>query len=148
MSQSSEKARKYSRNHAERFRHELSNSSEFPASAETRRCERCQTCRRVACGPPSRVRCQERQSDAYPRPSRRIRRMARKLEKTNPRLMYGHYDVVPAEMEDGWNSPPFEPSKRRKDYARGATDDKGQLFIHIKALKSDLEASTAGRQST
>jgi acetylornithine deacetylase/succinyl-diaminopimelate desuccinylase-like protein len=59
-------------------------------------------------------------------------------------LVYGHYDVVPAAMEDGWSSPPFEPVvKDGKVYARGATDDKGQLFIHIKALESYLE--TAGR---
>ncbi len=58
-------------------------------------------------------------------------------------LVYGHYDVVPALMEDGWHTPPFEPVE--KDgfiYARGATDDKGQLFIHIKALESYLK--TAG----
>jgi acetylornithine deacetylase/succinyl-diaminopimelate desuccinylase-like protein len=57
-------------------------------------------------------------------------------------LVYGHYDVVPAEMEDGWETPPFEPVvKDGKIYARGTTDDKGQLFIHIKALESYLKAS-------
>jgi acetylornithine deacetylase/succinyl-diaminopimelate desuccinylase-like protein len=55
-------------------------------------------------------------------------------------LVYGHYDVVPALMEDGWDTPPFEPVvKDGKVYARGATDDKGQLFIHIKALESYLK---------
>lgn len=59
-------------------------------------------------------------------------------------LVYGHYDVVPAEMEDGWHTPPFEPvEKDGKIFARGATDDKGQLFIHVKALESYLK--TAGR---
>jgi acetylornithine deacetylase/succinyl-diaminopimelate desuccinylase-like protein len=57
-------------------------------------------------------------------------------------LIYGHYDVVPAVMEDGWDAPPFEPvEKDGKIYARGATDDKGQLFIHVKALESYLEAN-------
>ena len=57
-------------------------------------------------------------------------------------LVYGHYDVVPAAMEDGWDTPPFEPvEKEGKIYARGATDDKGQLFIHVKALESWLEGS-------
>ena len=57
-------------------------------------------------------------------------------------LVYGHYDVVPAEMEDGWDSPPFEPVvKDGKIFARGATDNKGQLFIHIKALESYLKTS-------
>ncbi len=59
-------------------------------------------------------------------------------------LVYGHYDVVPAQMEDGWHTDPFEPvEKDGKIYARGATDDKGQLFIHVKALESYLQ--TAGR---
>ncbi len=59
-------------------------------------------------------------------------------------LVYGHYDVVPALMEDGWHTDPFEPvEKDGKIYARGATDDKGQLFIHVKALESYLK--TAGR---
>jgi acetylornithine deacetylase/succinyl-diaminopimelate desuccinylase-like protein len=57
-------------------------------------------------------------------------------------LVYGHYDVVPAAMEDGWTTPPFEPAERDgKIYARGATDDKGQLFIHLKALESCLESN-------
>jgi acetylornithine deacetylase/succinyl-diaminopimelate desuccinylase-like protein len=55
-------------------------------------------------------------------------------------LVYGHYDVVPAAIEDGWDTPPFEPVvKDGKIYARGATDDKGQLFIHVKALESYLK---------
>lgn len=59
-------------------------------------------------------------------------------------LVYGHYDVVPAAMEDGWESNPFEPVvKDGKIFARGATDDKGQLFIHVKALESYLKTSGA-----
>jgi len=59
-------------------------------------------------------------------------------------LVYGHYDVVPALMEDGWNTDPFEPTvKDGKIYARGATDDKGQLFIHIKAIESYLKTAGA-----
>ncbi len=59
-------------------------------------------------------------------------------------LVYGHYDVVPALLEDGWETPPFEPVvKDGKIYARGATDDKGQLLIHVKALESYLEVGGA-----
>lgn len=59
-------------------------------------------------------------------------------------LVYGHYDVVPAAMEDGWDTDPFEPVvKDGKIYARGATDDKGQLFIHVKALEAFLQTSGA-----
>ncbi|MFT4038865.1 MAG: dipeptidase [Thermomicrobiales bacterium] len=55
-------------------------------------------------------------------------------------LVYGHYDVVPALIEDGWDTPPFEPVIiDGKIYARGSTDDKGQLYIHAKALESYLQ---------
>ena len=59
-------------------------------------------------------------------------------------LVYGHYDVVPASLEEGWDTDPFEPVvKDGKIYARGATDDKGQLFIHVKALESWLKTAGA-----
>ena len=54
-------------------------------------------------------------------------------------LIYGHYDVQPAEPLELWESPPFEPEVRGgKLYARGAVDDKGQLFLHVKALEAHL----------
>lgn len=54
-------------------------------------------------------------------------------------LVYGHYDVQPAEPLDLWTSPPFEPTIRNGNiYARGSVDDKGQLFLHIKALQAHL----------
>ena len=55
-------------------------------------------------------------------------------------LVYGHYDVQPAEPLDLWESPPFEPTLRDgRIYARGSVDDKGQLFLHIKALEAHLK---------
>lgn len=55
-------------------------------------------------------------------------------------LVYGHYDVVPAAIEDGWDTDPFVPVvKDGRIFARGATDDKGQLSIHAKALESYLK---------
>jgi acetylornithine deacetylase/succinyl-diaminopimelate desuccinylase-like protein len=55
-------------------------------------------------------------------------------------LVYGHYDVQPAEPLDLWTSPPFEPTVRDgKLYARGSVDDKGQLYIHVKAAESLLK---------
>jgi acetylornithine deacetylase/succinyl-diaminopimelate desuccinylase-like protein len=55
-------------------------------------------------------------------------------------LLYGHYDVQPPEPLDEWLSPPFEPTIRDgKIFARGATDDKGQIFSHIKGLEALLK---------
>jgi acetylornithine deacetylase/succinyl-diaminopimelate desuccinylase-like protein len=52
-------------------------------------------------------------------------------------LIYAHYDVQPVEPLDEWLSPPFEPTERNQNlYARGAVDDKGQLWMQIKALES------------
>lgn len=63
-------------------------------------------------------------------------------------LVYGHYDVQPADPIELWTSPPFEPTERSVDYAdgphlfaRGATDDKGQMFTHIKAVESWTKAN-------
>lgn len=55
-------------------------------------------------------------------------------------LIYGHYDVQPVDPLNLWDSPPFEPEIRGdKIYARGATDDKGQVFLHIKAIEAILK---------
>ena len=54
-------------------------------------------------------------------------------------LLYGHYDVQPPDPLDEWLSPPFEPTERDGNlYARGAVDDKGQMYMHVKALESLL----------
>lgn len=51
-------------------------------------------------------------------------------------MVYGHYDVQPVDPLELWDSPPFEPEIRdEKIYARGADDDKGQLFMHVKAFE-------------
>ena len=52
-------------------------------------------------------------------------------------LVYGHYDVQPADPLNLWHSPPFEPViKDGKIYARGACDDKGQVYMHVKAFET------------
>ena len=65
------------------------------------------------------------------------------IDKTLPTvLVYGHYDVQPPDPLDLWNSPPFEPVIQKTDlhpegaiFARGACDDKGQMYMHVKALE-------------
>ncbi|HEV2645436.1 MAG TPA: dipeptidase [Acidobacteriaceae bacterium] len=60
-------------------------------------------------------------------------------------LLYGHYDVQPPDPLDEWLSPPFEPTERNGNlYARGAVDDKGQMWMHVKALEA-LFATNEGR---
>jgi len=55
-------------------------------------------------------------------------------------LVYGHYDVQPPDPIDLWNTPPFEPKRENGTlYARGACDDKGQMFMHVKAAEAYLK---------
>ena len=55
-------------------------------------------------------------------------------------LFYGHYDVQPVDPVDLWESPPFEATVRDGEiYARGAADDKGQVFMHLKAIEAHLQ---------
>jgi acetylornithine deacetylase/succinyl-diaminopimelate desuccinylase-like protein len=59
-------------------------------------------------------------------------------------LCYGHYDVQPPDPLDEWISPPFEPAERNGNlYARGAVDDKGQVWAQVKALESLLSSKRA-----
>ncbi|RZK26534.1 MAG: dipeptidase, partial [Flavobacterium sp.] len=64
-------------------------------------------------------------------------------------LVYGHYDVQPADPMELWTSPPFEPVIKKTDlhpegaiFARGACDDKGQMYMHVKALEYMISNNT------
>lgn len=58
-------------------------------------------------------------------------------------LVYGHYDVQPSVPDELWETPPFEPTIRDGNiYARGACDDKGQVFMHIKAFETMMQTNT------
>ena len=58
-------------------------------------------------------------------------------------LVYGHYDVQPSVPDELWNTPPFEPTiKNGNIYARGACDDKGQMYMHLKAFETMMETNT------
>src|SRR5207342_674242 len=55
-------------------------------------------------------------------------------------LFYGHYDVQPVDPLELWESPPFEATVRDGElYARGSADDKGQVFMHLKAVEAHLK---------
>jgi acetylornithine deacetylase/succinyl-diaminopimelate desuccinylase-like protein len=59
-------------------------------------------------------------------------------------LFYGHYDVQPVDPLDLWKSPPFEATVRDGEiYARGSADDKGQVFMHFKAVEAHLKQTSA-----
>ncbi|MES2618736.1 MAG: dipeptidase [Bacteroidota bacterium] len=64
-------------------------------------------------------------------------------------LVYGHYDVQPADPVELWHSPPFEPVIKKTEehpegaiYARGACDDKGQMYMHVKAFESMMQTNS------
>ena len=70
-------------------------------------------------------------------------------EGTSRMLVYGHYDVQPAKVEDGWHTPPFEPVvKNGRVYCRGANDDKGQSFAFLCGVKAALENMPEGNAPT
>ncbi|MCA9118186.1 MAG: M20/M25/M40 family metallo-hydrolase, partial [Planctomycetaceae bacterium] len=57
-------------------------------------------------------------------------------------LVYGHYDVQPPDPVEKWTTPPFEPTERDGClYARGATDDKGQMLTHVLSVAAWLKAT-------
>jgi acetylornithine deacetylase/succinyl-diaminopimelate desuccinylase-like protein len=66
------------------------------------------------------------------------------IDPSNPTvLVYGHYDVQPADPLNLWNSAPFDPViKDGKVFARGSADDKGQFYMHIKALETLIQTKT------
>jgi len=143
MANLSEEARRYSRAHAERFRQELHEMLRIPSlSADPAYAGEIQRMAEWLAAHMQSIGVE----NARVMPTAGLPVVYGEWLGAGPDrptvLVYGHYDVVPAQMEDGWHTPPFEPvEKDGKIYARGATDDKGQLFIHVKALESYLKTS-------
>jgi len=82
--------------------------------------------------------------EIYPTPGHPIIYGEKIIDPTKPTvLVYGHYDVQPAEPLELWHSRPFDPViKDGKIFARGSCDDKGQVYMHIKALEILVKTNT------
>ncbi|MBC8160161.1 MAG: dipeptidase [Roseiflexaceae bacterium] len=145
MSQSSDDARTYSRAHTERFRHELFELLRIPSLSGDP--AHAGDIRRAAEWLANHMRDAGVENvEIMPTAGHPVvygEYLGAGPDKPTV-LVYGHYDVVPAAMEDGWDTDPFEPVEQNgRIYARGATDDKGQMMTHVNALESYLK--TAGR---
>jgi len=94
----------------------------------------------IACAEAVKQRLQEAGADTvtiYQTPGHPVVYAEKKLDASKPTvLVYGHYDVQPPDPLELWHSGPFEPViKDGKIYARGSADDKGQFYMHVKALE-------------
>jgi acetylornithine deacetylase/succinyl-diaminopimelate desuccinylase-like protein len=134
----------YVRTHRQRFVAELKEFIRFPSvSADPRHAADVHRCAAWLAGHLRRVgldRVQLWASSGHPLVYAEWRRAAGRPTV----LIYGHYDVQPADPLSEWHTPPFEPAVRDGTlYGRGASDDKGQMFAHVKALETYLR--TTGR---
>jgi acetylornithine deacetylase/succinyl-diaminopimelate desuccinylase-like protein len=145
MTPSSDDARQYARTHAERFRTELDELLRIPSistdpahTAEMRRAAEWLAAHLDILGV---EHAQVMPTGGHPI----VFGEWQGAGKDKPTLLvYGHYDVVPAALEDGWDTPPFEPVEREgRIYARGVSDNKGQLFVHLKAVESYMKTGGA-----
>ena len=114
----------------------LDSQREYSERARERRFERC----RMGTRPGKEVRI-HRKTPSYQAPPHSACAFA-EVPGAPVLLIYGHYDVQPPDPLDEWQTPPFSPDVRDGYiYARGATDDKGQLFFtYIKAIEAVLGA--------
>jgi acetylornithine deacetylase/succinyl-diaminopimelate desuccinylase-like protein len=134
----------YARAHRGRFLEELKRLVRFPSvSAQTKHAEDVRRCAEWLAGHLKEIGMEGVR--VIPTPRHPIVYADWKKAPGLPTvLIYGHYDVQPPDPLKQWTTPPFEPTVRGEHlYGRGACDDKGQLFTHVKALESGLKA--AGR---
>jgi acetylornithine deacetylase/succinyl-diaminopimelate desuccinylase-like protein len=126
----------YSRTHASRFVEELKEFIRYPTvSAQPKHAEDIRQCASWLAGHLRRMGLEHVEivpTRRHPLVYGASRRSPDKLTV----LIYGHYDVQPVDPLREWRSPPFEPAIRGDNlFGRGASDDKGQLFVHIKAVE-------------
>lgn len=133
----------YQEKHKERFLNELLNLLRIPSiSAKTENKKDMTNCAEAV-----KQRLLEAGADkaeVYPTAGHPVVYGEKIVDPSKPTvLVYGHYDVQPAEPLELWHSGPFEPEIRDgKIFARGSCDDKGQVYMHIKALETMVKTKT------
>ena len=141
-------AQQYLDTHRDRFLEELKALIRIPSISTAR--EHDKDTRRCAVNVQEYlVRAGLDRAELYPTDGHPIVYGERIVDPTLPTvLIYGHYDVQPADPLDEWDTPPFEPTLKKTDhhpdgalFARGATDDKGQMFIHVKAVETMIQTN-------
>lgn len=101
----------------------------------------------IRCAEAIKTRLEEAGADIveiYPTPGHPIVFGEKKVDPSKPTvLVYGHYDVQPAEPLELWNSGPFDPTiVDGKIFARGSCDDKGQVYMHVKAFETMVQTQS------
>ena len=132
----------YLRVHGDRFVHELAAFVRYPSvsaqadrTADLRRCAKWLAQHLGAIG-------LERVREAGTTGPPVVRAEWRHAPGRPTLLVYGHYDVQPPDPLNEWSSPPFEPAVRGEHlYGRGVADDKGQMFVHVKAIEGYLKTT-------
>jgi len=135
---------KYAQAHSERFVNELKDFIRFPSvSAQPQHADALKKCAAWLAGHLRRIGM-ERVRVLPTRGHPIVYAVWQRASGRPTVLVYGHYDVLPADPLREWRTPPFEPTVRGEAlYGRGASDDKGQLFTHIKALEAYLRTERA-----
>lgn len=134
-----EKATAYIETNKARFIEELGEFLRFPSiSSQSAHANDVMECARWLKNHLENIGLEARLVESQGHPVVEATRRGQGLGRSNRKLiLYGHYDVQPADSSDQWESPPFVATVRDGFiYGRGATDDKGQLFAHVKAVES------------
>jgi len=141
---STKRALAYAGAHRQRFLDELKEFIRFPSiSAQPKHAGDVVNCARWLAGHLRRIGLEEVKIVATPRHPIVYAAWQRAAGKPTL-LIYGHYDVQPVDPLSEWRRPPFEPTVRGDNlFGRGACDDKGQMFVHVKALEAYLRTQRA-----
>jgi len=133
----------YQENNQERFLEELKELLKIPSiSSDSTRQGDMQVCAEAV--KKSLLDAGVTRAEIYPTAGHPVVYGEKIIDKSKPTvLVYGHYDVQPVDPLELWHTPPFEPTiKNGMIFARGSADDKGQFFMHVKALEIMNQSGT------